>query len=92
MTIEQIMADPDARFTVDGWRGIAFYALRAETIPDEDTEWTGQEAPTGNVVMVMVGDDREHSIDPLDVTLIPEDAYCPECGQIGCQAYLLTEN
>jgi len=35
----------------------------------------------------MVGDDREFSVDPEDVTEIPENAYCPECGQIGCKAY-----
>jgi len=33
----------------------------------------------------MVGDDRDYSVDPDDVTeLAPED-YCAECGQVGCR-------
>lgn len=85
--VAAILSDPDSRYSVDGYSGIAFYATRAEVVPDEDTDWTGYGVYTGNVVMVMVGDDREHSIDPDDVTLIREDDYCPECGQIGCKAY-----
>lgn len=85
-TIEDILADPDARFTVDGYRGITFYAIRAETAPDEDTDWTGIEEPTGNVIMIMVGDDRKFSVDPGDVTRIADEDYCSSCGQIGCTA------
>lgn len=33
---------------------------------------------------VMVGDDREHLVDPDDLIELDEDAYCAECGQIGC--------
>jgi len=87
MELAEILADSDARFTVEGMSGIAFYAYKAETKPDADTYWTGYENETGNVLMVMVGDDREFSVDPEDVTEIPENAYCPECGQIGCKAY-----
>ena len=36
------------------------------------------------VYMIMVGDDHKHVIDPEDVTIIDPDAYCHECGQIGC--------
>ena len=74
------------RYTIDGWRGIAWYVDRIETAPDEDTEWTGIEEPTGNVVCVMVGDDREFVFDPDDLTEVPEDDYCHECGQVGCTA------
>lgn len=82
--VAAILADPHARYSVAQYPGIAFWADRAETRPDEDTEWTGYEQPTGRVLMVMVGDDRRIPTDPEDVTLIPEDAYCPDCGQLGC--------
>jgi hypothetical protein len=93
VTLEEIIqADKqDRRFTVDGYRGIAFYFVESETVADEDTYWTGYEVETGNAVMVMVGDDRKHSIDPDEVTELADDAYCPECGQIGCTAYRLVE-
>lgn len=79
--------DTDAAYAVDGWGwGIAWRYLGPETRPDEDTEWSGYEIPTGNVLMVMVGDDRIHSIDPDDLRILPEDDYCHECGQVGCTA------
>lgn len=39
---------------------------------------------TDYVTCVMVGDDREETFDVRDLTIIPEDGYCRECGQIGC--------
>ena len=72
-------------YTVDGWgKGIAFYVRGWETQPDEDTEWSGIEERTGNVICTMVGDDRKFSVDPEDVHPLDELAYCRECGQIGC--------
>lgn len=71
-------------YTVRGWRGVAFYVLGWETEPDGDTEWSGYETRTGNVLVVMIGDDRRHSVDPSDLTPLDELAYCAECGQIGC--------
>lgn len=93
MRIEEIIqADNQGRrFAVDGYRGIAFYLSELETVADEDTYWTGYEVETGNVVLIMVGDDRKHSVDPQDVNTLADDAYCPECGQIGCTAYALAE-
>jgi hypothetical protein len=38
------------------------------------------------VEAVMVGDDHVHKVDVEDLTQIDEDAYCHECGQIGCTA------
>ena len=32
----------------------------------------------------MVGDDRTFRFDVDDLTPLPRDAYCGECGQIGC--------
>lgn len=81
--------DDDARYAVDGYDGVAFYVAGPETMPDEDTEWSGYEVPTGRVLMVMVGDDRLHAVDPDELTKLDEDAYCSGCGQIGCGAYAL---
>lgn len=42
---------------------------------------------TGQMICVMIGDDRHHTIDPDDLEPITNDDYCPECGQTGCRAY-----
>ena len=73
-------------YTVQGYSGIAFRVYGWELQPDEDTEWTGIEERTGNVIVVMIGDDRKFSADPDDLTPIPDEDYCAECGQIGCTA------
>lgn len=52
----------------------------AETIYSDEPEYER----TGNLIIVMVGDDQKHSVDPSDVSLIPDDSFCRECGQIGC--------
>lgn len=74
---------PDA-VQVKGYRGIAFRILGWETEPDADTEWSGYEVRTGNLVARMVGDDRHHSVDPDDVVPLAREDYCGECGQVGC--------
>jgi hypothetical protein len=71
-------------YTVRGWSGIAFYVQGWETEPDEDTEWSGYETRTGRVLVVMVGDDRQHAVDADDLTPLAEDEFCHSCGQIGC--------
>ena len=77
--------DFDARYTVDGHRGIAFYLLGFVERDTPDTEWDGiREVDTSQVRAVMVGDDHEHIIDVDDLTAISEDDYCHSCGQIGC--------
>jgi len=106
MRLEEITADPAARFTVAGYRGIAFYCYGLDEQEQqgedfllcEDDEcdhglsemcWLAGEwemVETGMVVMVMVGDDRKHIVDPDDVTLIAEEDYCSGCGQVGCRA------
>lgn len=74
--------DYPGHYTVDGWpNGIAFYVYGYPVTYDED----GLESvDTSMVLAVMVGDDREHLIDPDDLTLIPEDGFCRDCGQVGC--------
>lgn len=73
------------RYTVRGWRGVAFYVLGWETESDEDTEWTGYENRTGNVLAVMIGDDHKHSVEPEDLQPLEDGDWCDGCGQIGCQ-------
>ena len=75
---------PADAYTVKGYEGIAWYALGWETQPDEDTEWSGYEQRTGNVVCVMIGDDRRFSFDPADIQPLAREKYCGVCGQIGC--------
>ncbi len=33
------------------------------------------------VIAIMVGDDREHTVDVADLTPIAEDDYCPNAGR-----------
>lgn len=69
-----VAGDPDVAWRVYGW----------ETVPDEDTEWSGLEVRTGQVVAIMVGDDRRFVFAPEDLQPLAREAYCGECGQIGC--------
>ena len=76
---------PANAYRINGWAaGIAWYVLGWETEPDQDTEWSGIEERTGNLVCRMIGDDRDFSVDPEDVTALERDEYCGECGQVGC--------
>lgn len=74
----------EGRYTVDGWPNVAVWVKGWEVEPDEDTEWSGCYNKTGNLVVVMVGDDKEHLVDPDDLTEMSEDEYCSCCGQVGC--------
>ncbi len=94
--------DFDARYSVEGSKGIAYYLLgweagRVPTIcygEDEDGEeieiedWSETELVRAgdNVIAVMVGDDHKWTVDKDDLTLIADEDYCGECGQIGCCA------
>ena len=74
-------------YTVKGWgRGIAWRVYGWETQPDEDTEWSGYETRTGKVVAVMFGDDRRFTFEPDELAPLAPEAYCAECGQVGCTA------
>ena len=75
--------DADA-YTVDRWDGIAWRVLGWELEPDEDTEWSGYYVRTGQIVCCMIGDDRLFVFDPDEVTPLAREAYCGECGQVGC--------
>jgi hypothetical protein len=77
-------AFPAEAYSVEGYRGIAWYVIGWETQPDEDTAWTGYEAKTGKVVAVMVGDDRRFTFAPDELTPLERVEYCGVCGQVGC--------
>ena len=71
-------------YRIRGHAGIAWHVLGWETEPDEDTEWSGYEARTGRIVVVMVGDDHRWTFDEDDILPLKRSDYCGECGQIGC--------
>ena len=88
MSMERYETD-DATFhadayRVDGYDGIAWRVLGWETVPDEDTEWSGFGVRTDRVVCRMVGDDRDFMFELDDIHAIDREDYCGECGQIGC--------
>lgn len=76
----------DGRFSVSWCKGVAFFLLgwHAEEKLDEESGEVELERCDGQVVGVMVGDDRRHIIEVADLTEIKEGEYCPSCGQIGC--------
>jgi len=94
MTIQYESDDksfPAEAYKVDGYPGVAWSVLGWEVEADEDTEWTGYLVKTGQIVAVMIGDDRKFTFSPDEVKAIDEQEYCHECGQIGCKADSLAE-
>lgn len=77
--------DFDATYRVDGYDGIAWriyeYIELCNEIADGEWEWFPD---TSRVIAVMVGDNRHHTIDVDDLTVIDDEDYCHTCGQIGC--------
>lgn len=67
-----------------GGSAIAWRVDGYDSEPDEDTEWTGYEVPTGRVRAHMIGDDRTFTFEPDELSPIAEEDYCGECGQLGC--------
>ena len=89
--MDATLLDPTTAYRASGYGGIAWRYVGDETAPDEDTEWSGIEGPTGRVVMVMIGDDRRFTFDPDECEPIARDEFCSECGQIGCHADAYSE-
>ncbi len=77
--------DADA-YHVDGYRGIACSVLGWEMVPDvdEDGQFWGEMIRTGEVVCMMVGDDRKFVVGRDEVTPMEREEYCGVCGQMGC--------
>jgi hypothetical protein len=89
-------AFPADAYSVKRYQGVAFqvYGWQIERgtewvkLDDEDSEAYVEEEyerRTGMVVVVMIGDDTKHVVDPSDLTAIAREDYCGECGQVGCQ-------
>lgn len=82
-------SDGDQRYTVEGFGGVAVWYAGREVERywdlDEGIDWSEpEERTTGRVLVVMVGDDRRHSVEPEDLTPIDDEDYCGGCGQVGC--------
>lgn len=80
--------DFDSAYRIEGWSdGIAWRLLGYVEVLDEDYEWSGiANIDESHVNAVMIGDDRVFAFEVEDLTVIDEDEYCSECGQIGCKA------
>ena len=76
--------DFEPAYRAEGYAGIAWRVDGYECEPDENTEWTGVENPTGLLVAHMIGDDHDFTFEPDELTPITEEDYCAGCGQIGC--------
>jgi hypothetical protein len=48
----------------------------------DDGEWINGDG--SRLRLVMVGDDREFEADADECTVISDDDFCSDCGQIGC--------
>jgi hypothetical protein len=83
---------PGVAFYVLGWetQQEAVTCLVEEEDENGDTfsyEMLGddfEDVRTGRVLAVMVGDDYRHCVELEDLTPLEREAFCGECGQIGC--------
>lgn len=69
------------------WEPYTYFDTDPETgaeveCESDEGEWVDDD--NGRCLMVMVGDDQKYEVDERDCTEIDDDAYCHECGQIGC--------
>src|SRR5947207_2287637 len=80
---------PADAYAVAGYRGVAFYIYgweierywdESEGIYADDPA----ERRTGRVVAVMVGDDRQFTFEPDELTALADLDFCGVCGQLGC--------
>lgn len=92
----------DTAYTHPSFRGVAlaFVGFAKVRVPiqyfgeDEDgneilidSDESEEEEDRDRAVVVMIGDDQRHTVDAEDLTELPEDGYCPGCGQTGCHCY-----
>lgn len=77
---------PHDAYKIKGYSGVAWDVLGWVTMPNEDTEWTGEEEKTGEIAARMIGDDKIFTFQPEDATPLNDGDYCCDCGQIGCGA------
>ncbi len=69
---------------VKGFSGVACRFVGWQRVLYRDEYGDCEEEMTGRALVIMVGDDHRHVVDPEDMELIAEDSYCDGCGQIGC--------
>jgi hypothetical protein len=74
----------DDRYRVAHYPGVAFWYAGPQIELYDDGGDEPAERQTGMALMVMVGDDRRHVVDPEDVSPLAEEDYCHSCGQVGC--------
>jgi len=71
-------------YKVRGQAGVAWRVFGREIETFDNGEGFPDWRETERLVCVMVGDDHREAFEPDDVTPLDEDAYCHECGQVGC--------
>jgi hypothetical protein len=73
-------------YRVDGYDGIAWQFIQHPTLVefDEYGEAVDETIDPELSVMVMVGDDRRFTFETDQLHIIENDAFCRDCGQIGC--------
>ena len=92
--------DMTATYQCKGFNGIAvriagypqvWSADTVTCVDDDGNEWEEEcggemvdDTDSGDVMIIMVGDDKKHRVSIDDLTEINEEDYCFECGQIGC--------
>ena len=54
-----------------------------QEVESDTGEWI-EDRYCGQVIAVMVGDNREHLVDVDDLIPLDDDDYCHGCGQTGC--------
>lgn len=86
--------------TANDWMNVGARAIARHRSPDwlergQTVKWQttmggvaawvvkNQKEP-GQVMIRMVGDDRDFYVDRYEVSVIDEDDFCGGCGQIGC--------
>lgn len=75
-------------YTHPSFGGVALSFVGYKETANEDTEWSGYyDVDESTAIVIMVGDDRRHEVDADELVELPEDGYCPGCGQIGCGHY-----
>lgn len=74
---------------VRGFRGMACYfrghpTHQREVWSEEFGVEIEETEDTERAIVVMVGDDRRHTVYMDDLSPLPREDYCADCGQIGC--------
>ena len=75
---------PADAYKIKGYSGIAWEVLGWELKDTEETEWSGYQERSRNIVAVMIGDDRPFIFDSDDIEPLSESDYCGGCGQTTC--------